>query len=173
MEKIIIKAFTTRIVIACVLGLTISIVLAQGPASSIRPPNFDAEEVAGIHYYKVPKVQKRLKLEKIQIDSVTQFLNSFNFKMEQISLKNAVIFRNLNEDFDKNVQLAISQRNPAVMDGVKARIKNTIPPIAEEVQREEEDLTTRLKEILSGSQFEKWLKYQRRSKPRTNFNQSP
>ena len=120
----------------------------------------------------MPKVQKRLKLEEIQIDSVTQFLNSFNFKMEEISLKNSVIFRKLNEDFDNNVQLAISQRNPAVMDGVKASIKNTIPPIAEEVQREEENLTARLKEILSGSQFDKWLKYQRRSKPRTNFNKS-
>ena len=77
MKKIIKTVFTTRLIVTLILGLFISTVVAQGPTSGFSPPSFDAEEAAGIHYYKVPKVQKRLKLEEIQIDSVTQFLNSF------------------------------------------------------------------------------------------------
>ena len=53
------------------------------------------------------------------------------------------------------------------MDGVKAEIKKTIPPIRQEVMKHEKPLNTLMESVLDEKQFNKWLNYQKSSKPST------
>ena len=53
----------------------------------------------------------------------------------------AEIFEERNEDFDQSVQVAMSRRDPSQMEGFKARTREILPPIAQEVQTKEQDLT--------------------------------
>ena len=45
------------------------------------------------------------------------------------------------------------------MDGVKAKIEKTIPPIRLEVQKHEEKLNGTLEKVLSEKQYKEWLRY--------------
>jgi hypothetical protein len=139
-------------------------------AQAQTPPDFDAEKAVGIHYYEVENLQRRLKLEEAQLAPVTQILDTFNREMDEIALQYAEIFKERNQDFDKSVQVAMSRRDPSQMEGFKARTREILPPIAQEVQTKEQDLTGELQEVLDDSQYDKWLKYQRRNRPRSQFN---
>ena len=90
--------------------------------------------------------------------------------MDAIASRHAQIFVKRNQDFNKSVQAAMSRRDPSQMDGFKARTREILPPIAQEVQIKEQDLTSELQAVLDDSQYDKWLKYQRRNRPRSQFN---
>jgi DNA anti-recombination protein RmuC len=115
-------------------------------------------------------LQRRLKLEEEQLGPLTQLVDEFNRGMDEIASLYAEIFQERNKDFDNSVQVAMSRRDPSQMEGFKARTREILPPIAQEVQTKEQDLTSGLQEILDDSQYDKWLKYQQRNRPNSQFN---
>jgi NurA-like 5'-3' nuclease len=138
------------------LGILISNLYGQ-----MSPPNFNAEKAAGIFQYDIEKVIKKMKIiDDSLIAKVTESLNDYNSKMDSLSLIHATTFQELEADFDKNVQIAMRNRDRSQMDGVKAKIQRIIPPIRKQVQEYEELLNSKMANYLTESQNKKWLKYQ-------------
>ncbi len=152
------------------LILSVSPMFEQFPERPQTRPDFDAEKAAGIHYYDVQKLQRRLKLKEGQLEPLTQLVDAFNREMDEIVSQHAKTFQKLNQDFNKSVQAAMRARDPSKMEGFKARTREILPPIAQDVQTKEQDLTDELRDVLDKPQFDKWLKYQRRNRPSSKFN---
>lgn len=153
------------IVLVCSLSVLASNVDAQIPSGSMTPPEFHAEKAAGIFNYDLTKVIDKLKVtDEDSQKKVAEALEVYNAKMNELSFAYASTFRELEDDFDKNVQIAMQRRDRSQMDGVKARIQEVIPPIKKEVNMEENALNEVMVVILTEKQNNKWLKYQKRKK---------
>lgn len=154
----------SRILIAFALSLSfiVSDATAQG---RMTPPEFDAEKAAGIFIYDLDKVVKKLKItdEESQL-KVAEHLKAYNTKMDELSFEHASTFQELEDTFDKNVQIAMQNRDRSQMNGVKAQIQSIIPPIRKQVVAEEQVLNEAMANILTEKQNKKWLKYQKRQR---------
>jgi hypothetical protein len=147
------------------LGILISNLYAQMPGN-MSPPDFNAEKAAGIFEYDIEKVIKKLKIIDDSTKSkVAESLNQYNSKMYELSILHAATFQKLEADFDKNVQIAMRNRDRSQMNGVKAEIQRIIPPIRMQVQDEEKLLNAAMAGFLTEKQNKKWLKYQEGKKP--------
>ena len=97
---------------------------------SMSPPDFNAEKAAGIYQYDIEKVIKKLKIiddsAKVKI---SESLIDYNNKMYELSALHSATFQKLEADFDRNVQIAMRNRDRNQMNGVKAEIQRIIPPI--------------------------------------------
>ncbi len=71
----------------------------------------------------------------------------------------------LETEFDRNVKIAMQNRDRSQMNGMKIKIKRIIPPIRYEVYEHEEILNGAIKSLLTEKQNKEWLKYQKRNKP--------
>jgi hypothetical protein len=139
--------------------LAISAVKAQ------QPPDFNAQKAAGIFQYDIDKVMKSLKIsDDTTKQKISEALIAYNNEMFQLSTEHASTFQELEDEFDRNVQIAMQRRDRSQMDGVKAKIERIIPPIRMQVATEEKILNDAMAMILTEKQNEKWLKYQRRKK---------
>ena len=156
------------VLIPLFIVLFISNISAQYRGGQI--PDFDAEKAAGIFQYESKKVFKKLKVDdKEAKQKVIDALNEYNQKMTQLSFDHAETFKNLENSFDANIKLAIQRRDRGQMDGVKAEIKRTIPPIRRQVQAEEQVLNDAMAATLTEEQYFIWLKYQKKKKPSTEL----
>jgi hypothetical protein len=139
--------------------LSMSVVQAQ------QPPDFNAKKAAGIFQYDIEKVMKSLKIsDDTTKQKISEALMAYNNKMFDLSTEHASVFRELEDEFDRNVQIAMQRRDRSQMNGVKAKIKRIIPPIRMQVTAEEKILNDGMLMMLTEKQNMKWLKYQRRIK---------
>ena len=147
------------ILLAAILGLCISEINAQ------QPPDFNAETAAGLFEYDVEEVIEKLKIaDDTTMQTVTKALNTYNSKIFDLSMEHASTFKALEDEFDKNVQIAMQRRDRSQMNGVKAKIQQVIPPIRMQVGAEENVLNEAMIILLTEKQNDKWLKYQKRKK---------
>ena len=147
------------------LGLLASNVYAQMPGGGMSPPDFKAEKAAGIFSYDLDQTISKLKLtDKESEHKAIAALKVYNTKMDELSFEHAATFKELDEAFDRNIQLAMQRRDRSQMNGVKAQIQAVIPPIRMQVMAEEKILNDTMEKILTEKQNKKWLKYQTRKK---------
>lgn len=139
---------------------------AQMPAGGMTPPDFDAIEKARLVTYDIDKVIKKLKITEDSISNeVSNHLVTYNREINNLLLLHAPTLKDLEKEFDRNVKIAIQNRDRSQMNGVKNKIKQTIPPIRYEVSKHEKVLNEAFKSILTEKQFKKWLKYQNQYNP--------
>jgi len=149
----------TLTLLVAILGLCISILHAQ------QPPDFNAEKAAGIFEYDIDKVTKKLKISNDSTkQKVSAAIEAYNSKIFELSLEYSSTFKELDDDFDRNVQIAMQRRDRSQMDVVKAKIQQVIPPIRMQVLEEEKVLNDAMAMMLTEKQNSKWLKYQKRKK---------
>jgi hypothetical protein len=155
-----------RIITLSIICLSIIASNLYGQNSGgMSPPDFSAEKAAGIFQYDIDEVIKKIKVDDtIRQYKVTAALSEYNRKMEELSLLNASKFRNLEDDFNRNVQIAMRNRDRSQMDGFKAEIQRIIPPIRNQVIQQEKALNESMALIVSDQQYQKWLKYQERKR---------
>jgi hypothetical protein len=155
-----------RIITLSTICLSIILSNLYGQNSGgMSPPDFNAEKAAGIFQYDIDEVVKKIKIvDSIHQNAVTAALSEYNKEMDELSLLNASEFRNLEDDFDRNIQIAIRNRDRSQMDGVKAEIQRIIPPIRNQVIQHEKALNESMALIVSDQQYQKWLKYQERKR---------
>jgi uncharacterized ubiquitin-like protein YukD len=148
-----------QIFLVAILGFSISEINAQ------QPPDFNAEKAAGIFEYDIEEVIEKLNITNENTkQKVTKALNAYNKKMYDLSIEHSSTFKELDTEFDKNVQIAMQRRDRSQMNGVKAKIKQVIPPIRKQVVAEEKVLNDAMAMLLTEKQNVKWLKYQKRKK---------
>ncbi len=125
-----------------------------------QPPTFDAINKAGIIKYKPKKVIKKLKILEDSIkEQIMAHVQVYNKEMDRLLLLYSDSLKDLQNEFDTNVKIAIQNRDRSQMDGVKSKIEQVIPPIRYKVQKHKKVLNEHLAELLTEKQYKKWLRY--------------
>lgn len=142
----------------------------QNPQSekSEEIKKFSASDAAGLFYYDVEKVVKKLKIkeEKSQY-AIKKALRNYNFKIKEILFLNSEKFSDLDLVISSLPKPSKQERNQSSEDDSvenndrRKIIGNIIRPIRDEVQIHETELNQILEGILSEKQQKKWLKYQK------------
>lgn len=149
------------LVLLFALGFFGNTLLAQ-----MTPPEFNSVEVAGLIKYDSDKVIRKLKIQEDSIKRlVSKHIQTYNQEIDKLLLIHGNTLEELENEFDRNVKIAFQNRDRSQMNGVKAKIKQIIPPIRYEVYEHEKVLNEGMAELLTKKQTKKWLKYQKRIKP--------
>jgi hypothetical protein len=147
---------TSRIATVSIIFLSILELQAQ------QPPDFNAQKAAGIFEYNIEEVIKKLNItDEIAKQKISESLIVYNNKMFDLSIEHEQTFKELENEFDQNVKIAMQKKDISQMDDVKAEIKKVLPPIRKQVVAEEKILNDALAMVLSKKQNDKWLKYQK------------
>ena len=126
----------------------------------MSPPDFNAIETAGLIKYDSDKVIRKLKILEDSIKRlVSKHIQTYNQEMDNLLLIHGKTLENLEKEFDKNVKIAMQNRDRSQMNGVKAKIEKTIPPIRLEVQKHKDVLNEGIKVLLTDKQYKKWLRF--------------
>ncbi|WP_296635512.1 hypothetical protein [Polaribacter sp.] len=137
----------------------------QTEVSKIK--EFNAAETAGIFYYDVPKVVKKLKIKDGSIKTkLTRFLRTYNFKVKEIALLNKENFDDLNVIMkitrsSNRSSNSFQNNNQNKVPNVRQKISEIIRPIRIKIIALEENLNESLVVVLSEKQNKKWFKYQK------------
>ena len=143
-----------QILLAVFFGLTTLTIEAQ------QPPNFNALERTGIEKYDLEKVNIKLKVTEEELkDQITNHIQVYNQEMDNLLLLHSNTLKELEREFDRNVQIAMKNRDRSQMEGVKDKIEKIIPPIRLEVQKHKDVLNEGMKLLLTDKQYKKWLRF--------------
>jgi hypothetical protein len=122
---------------------------------------FKASEVAGIFYYEIEKVVKKLKVKKEEVQlPIQKALRNYNFKIKEILFLNSEKF----SDIDILVNSLAKGKDKSARLELRKKVEKVIRPIRDSVHEYEKELNLTLKGLLSEKQFKKWLKYQKNKK---------
>ena len=128
---------------------------------------FSAAEAAGIFYYDVPKVLKKLKIKDNAIKAqVRRSLRTYNFKVKQIALLKKENFEDLNAIMKtarsaNRSNTSFENNNQDKGPNVRQKVGEVIRPIRTKIITLEETLNDSLIAVLSEKQNKKWIKYQK------------
>ncbi|MFC2109006.1 hypothetical protein ACFLRU_02925 [Bacteroidota bacterium] len=156
-------------------------IFAQRPGGGARQQNrnfqseqpqkikkFKASDAAGIFYYDVEKVIKKIKIkdENKQL-RIKKGLRNYNSKIREISFLNSEKFEEL------DLVVSASEKN----SDIRKKIGAVIRPVREEIRINEKELNRIFEDVLSEKQQKKWLKYQKKKslqpkKPQNRENQN-
>jgi hypothetical protein len=137
---------------------------------------FKASDVAGIFYYDVEEVIKKVKVKDDALKaSASKVLRDYNFKIKEIALLNTDNFKaidilmksnrgNNKGPRQRNVSNNNENQQPKEVDSLRIKVNKIIRPIRREVNKNEAVLNETLQSILSKKQHTKWLKYQENKK---------
>ena len=145
----------------------------QNPQSeqSQEVKKFSASDAAGLFYYDIEKVVKKIKVkdEKSQY-AVKKALRNYNFRIKEILFLNSENLSGLDLVISSLPKPSKEERNQSSEDKSAENndrrkiIGNIIGPIRKEVKIHERELNQILEDILSEKQQKKWLKYQKSKK---------
>lgn len=127
---------------------------------------FDASEVAGIFYYDISKVVKKLKIKDDALATqVRKSLRNYNFKVKEIALINKENFDDLNAIMKtartaNRPDVTIENNNQNNSPNIREKVGEIIRPIRVKISTLEETLNAELAAVLSEKQDKKWIKYQ-------------
>lgn len=126
-----------------------------------KPKQFKASEAAGVFYYDIDEVLKKIKIkdDKKQY-SIRKALKEYNFKVKEISFLNSEKFSELDIAMKS---IPKSRDNDSRME-MRKRVEELIRPIRKEIHQNEIELNKVFESLLSPKQKKKWLKYQKKKK---------
>ncbi|WP_343329367.1 hypothetical protein [Polaribacter staleyi] len=116
-----------------------------------------AKEIAGIFYYDVDEVIKKIKVKDDDKQySLTRALRNYNFKIKEILFLNTTKFT----DLDLLMNSISKGKDNESSINIREKVREVIRPIKDSVHKNEKELNGILKGVLSEKQDKKWLKYQ-------------
>ena len=131
---------------------------------------FSASKAAGIFYYDVSKILKKLKVKDQAIKTkVSSSLREYNRNVKAIEKTNKDDFEDLNAVMKiartaPRGNQSSNNSNQNMIFGVRKRISEVIRPIKSKIISLEVNLNERLKLLLDENQFKKFTKYQNKKK---------
>tara|TARA_R110002073_G_scaffold15953_1_gene62056 strand:- start:12275 stop:12838 length:564 start_codon:yes stop_codon:yes gene_type:complete len=131
-------------------------------AKQQEAPKFDAAKRAGLFYYDIEEVVKKVlgkKENPLQKGKFLSALKKYNDKVKETASLNSKKISDLNAIVNSMSRGKIGDRT-----GLRKRINEVVGPIRGQIIDAEKDLNTSLKELLSEKQHSKWLKYQIKKK---------
>ncbi|MCL7762927.1 hypothetical protein MPF19_05815 [Polaribacter sp. Z014] len=111
-----------------------------------------AKEIAGIFYYDVDEVIKKVKIKDDDKKySVTKALRNYNFKVKEILFLNATKFT----DLDLLMNSMSKERDSESSKNIREKVKEVTGPIKVKVHEHEKELNEILRGVLSEKQNKK------------------
>lgn len=151
-----------------------------GERKSREPKKFKASDAAGIFFYDINQVLKKIKVKEGGVkQEVTKTLRNYNFKIKEIAFFNSEKFnelnifmksmrgnhkRQLNRNNNSNDNQSIDNNRNKNADDPRQKVSKVIRPIRNEIRDNEEELNNLLEKVLSEKQNKKWIKYQKKIK---------
>ena len=125
-----------------------------------RAPKFDAVKRAGIFYYNIENVIKKVTGKKNpQNEKITTTLKEYNKKVKEIASLNSKKLSDLNA-----IVNSMSKGNVGNRKGMIKRVNEVVRPLREQIRSNEKILNDSFEELLSEKLNKKWLKYQNKKK---------
>jgi hypothetical protein len=122
---------------------------------------FSSSDVAGVFYYDIEKVIKKLKVKNEKKKySIEKALKNYNFKVKEISFLNSEKFT----DFDLVLDAASKTNDRKGTMAMRKKVVEVIRPIRDSIYANEKELNKTLENLLSEKQQKKWLKHQKKKK---------
>ncbi|WP_298778690.1 hypothetical protein [uncultured Polaribacter sp.] len=126
-----------------------------------KPKEFKSSEAAGLFYYEIDKVLKKLKIKNDDSKyKVSKALREYNFKIREISFLNSEKL----SDLDLVINSFPKRDDNESRREMRVKVDEVIRPIRDEVHENEIKLNNDLESLLSEKQNKKWLKYQKKKK---------
>ncbi len=110
-------------------------------------------------------IKKQKITEGSIINEVSNHIVTYNSEINNLLFLHTQTLKDLEKEFDRNVKIAVQNRDRSQMNGVKNKIKEIIPPIRYEISKHEKVLNEAFKSVLTAKQFKKWLEYQKQHNP--------
>ena len=137
---------------------------------------FSANDVAGIFYYDIDEVIKKIKVKDDEKQySVKKALKNYNFRIKEIKFLNSAKF----SDLDIFMSSMSKEKDTETSLELRKKVEEIIRPIRDSVHEYEKELNEVLVGVLSEKQNKKWLKYQKKKveslqpkKPQNNSEDS-
>ena len=143
----------------------------QQPEQAQEVKEFSARDAAGLFYYDVEKVIKKIKVkDEKKLYQVNKALRNYNFKIKEILFLNSEKLSDLDLVISSLPKSSKQNRNQSSEDNSEKNtdrrkiIRNIIGPVRDDVHTHEIELNQILEDILSEKQQKKWLKYQKSKK---------
>ncbi|MGJ8745179.1 hypothetical protein [Polaribacter sp.] len=122
---------------------------------------FSANDVAGIFYYDIDDVIKKVKVKDTDKQySLKKALRNYNFKVKEISFLNSIKF----SDLDVFVNSMSKGKDSESRKEMRKKVEEAIRPVRDSIHEHEKVLNEILEGLLSEKQTKKWLKYQKKMK---------
>lgn len=130
-----------------------------------------ASELAGVLYYDVKKVLKKIKVKDDAIKlKITNAIKKYNDSVKKIAFLNSDKFKGV-DVLMKTINIANNNNSKNRID-LRKKIGETIRPIRNEIKENEVLLNKNLRVFLSEKQNKKWLKFQKKQKDKINPKRS-
>lgn len=148
----------------------------RGQNNKEKPREFKARKAAGIFYYDVDKVVKKIKIKREILQSnIKEYLREYNDKVKNIALLNSEKFEQLNELMKNNrpsrnqnsYENNEDETDESVVN-IRKKVGYVIRPVKKEIRTLELELNANMEAVLSEKQFAKWMKHQKLKKDKLN-----
>lgn len=124
-------------------------------------PNFNVERFVGIIYYDVTKAAKKskVKLASENGKKFSKILTDYNTAVKNISRINSFFLSSTKKMVENFQKTASKSGDFSDQQKIMQKMNETLKPIAETLQKEDEKLDKDIKGLLTEKQYDKWIKY--------------
>lgn len=148
-----------------------------GNPNQMKSYKFDAKNQAGIFYYDIDKVIKKVKVkDDLNKNKVSKVLRDYNHKIKELHFLESEKLTGIDNAIQTMMKIAKENGDRESMKEVRQNSRKALRPIREKVMNYERELNDSLEKILTDKQQKRWLKYQKKEKdklkPKTPRNQN-
>ena len=124
-------------------------------------PSFNIERFVGITYYDIIKAAKKSKVKLTSENGkiFSKILTDYNKSVKDISRINSFFLSSTKEMVENFQKKASKSGDFSDQQKIMQKMNETLRPIAETLQKEDEKLDKDIKGLLTEKQYDKWIKY--------------
>ena len=127
-------------------------------------PNFNIEQYIGIVVYDIKKSAKKssIKLSSKEGKQFSTILTKYNKDIKDITRINSFLLRSTKEMVDSFQKSAMKSGDYSNQNKIQKKMGESLKPLYETLKVEDKKLDKTMKALLSGKQYKKWIKYNRK-----------
>jgi hypothetical protein len=127
-------------------------------------PNFNIEQYIGIVVYDIKKTAKKssVKLSSKEGKQFSTILTKYNKDIKDITRINSFLLRSTKEMVDNFQKSAMNSGDYSNQVKVQKKMAENLKPLYETLKIEDRKLDKTMKALLSGKQYKKWIKYNKK-----------
>lgn len=127
-------------------------------------PDFKIERYLGIVVYDIEKAAKKtgVKLSSDDGKKFSSLLINYNKKIKDIRRINSFTLKSTKEMIDNYQKNVAKTGDFSNQTKVRLEMANNLKPISDTLKKEDQELDTSIKAILSEKQYKKWIKYNKK-----------
>ncbi len=127
-------------------------------------PNFKIKKHLGIVVYDIKKAAKKssIKLSSKIGKEFSNVLTTYNKNIKGITRINSFLLNSTKEMVESFQKKAVKTGDYSDQPKVQKKMNENLKALSETLEKEDKKLDKTMKEILSGKQYKKWIKYNKK-----------